>query len=154
LTDRIDKETRSRIMAAVSSYGTRPEKRVRSALHRQGFRFRLHSKQLPGTPDLVLRKYKAVIFINGCFWHQHLNCKGSHIPQTRPEFWQKKFIRNEARDQKVLYKLKIMGWRVAVIWECGISKKQQEDTLRRLMLWLRWGSKYLEIPVFDEFNEQ
>lgn len=153
MTDHIDKETRSRIMAAVRSYGTRPEKRVRSALHRQGFRFRLHIKQLPGTPDLVLRKYKAVIFINGCFWHQHVNCKGSHIPQTRSEFWQKKFARNVVRDQKVLYQLKIMGWRAAIIWECGLTKKLQEDTIKRLALWLRWGGEYLEIPIYDEFSE-
>ena len=150
----MDKETRSRIMAAVRSYGTRPEKWVRSALHRQGFRFRLHIKRIPGTPDLVLRRYKAVIFINGCFWHQHVNCKASHIPQTRREFWQNKFTRNEARDQKVLYQLKIMGWRAAIIWECGLTKKRQEDTIKRLVLWLRWGSEYIEIPVYDEFCEQ
>ena len=153
MTDRIDKETRSRIMSAIRSYGTRPEKWVRSALHRQGFRFRLHNKRLPGTPDLVLRKYKAVIFVNGCFWHQHANCKHSHLPQTRSEVWKKKFIRNVTRDQKVMYQLKIMGWRAAIIWECGLTKKRQEDTLRRLMLWLRWGSEYIEIPVYDEFTE-
>ena len=141
-------------MAAIRSCGTLPELRVRSALHRQGFRFRLHSKQLPGTPDLVMRKYKAVIFINGCFWHQHANCKVTHIPQTRREFWQKKFTRNVIRDQKVMYQLKIMGWRAAIIWECGLCKKRQEDTLRRLVLWLRWGSEYLEIPVYDEFSGQ
>jgi DNA mismatch endonuclease, patch repair protein len=154
LADRIDKATRSRIMSAVRSVGTRPEMRVRSALHRQGFRFRLHIKQLPGTPDLVLRKYKAVIFINGCFWHQHTHCKHSHIPQTRSEFWQKKFNRNVARDQKVMYQLKVMGWRAAIIWECGLTKKMQEESLKRLALWLRWGSEYIEIPVYDEFSEQ
>jgi DNA mismatch endonuclease, patch repair protein len=154
LTDRIDKAARSRIMSAIRSVGTRPEIQVRSALHRQGFRFRLHIKRLPGTPDLVLRKYKAVVFINGCFWHQHDNCKASHIPQTRSEFWQKKFTRNVVRDQKVMYHLKLLGWRVAIIWECGLTKKHQDDTLRRLALWLRWGSEYLEIPVYDEFNEQ
>jgi len=90
LADRIDKDTRSRIMSVVRRYGTRPEKRVRSALHSQGFSFRLHSKQLPRSPDVVLRKFKAVIFINGCFWHQHVNSKATHIPQTRSEFWQKK----------------------------------------------------------------
>lgn len=154
MTDSIDKETRSRIMAAVRSYGTRPEKRVRSSLHSQGFRFRLHIKQLPGTPDLVLRKYKAAIFINGCFWHQHQNCKAAHIPQTRSEFWQKKFTCNVLRDQKVMYQLKIMGWRAAIIWECALNKRLQEDTLKRLALWLKWGGEYLEIPIYDEFNEQ
>jgi DNA mismatch endonuclease, patch repair protein len=141
-------------MSAVRSHGTRPEKLVRSALHRKGFRFRLQIKQLPGTPDLVLRKYKAVIFINGCFWHQHQNCKAAHIPKTRSEFWQKKFTRNVVRDQKVLYQLKILGWRTAIIWECSLTKKQQENTLRRLALWLGWGGEYLEIPVYDEFSEQ
>ena len=140
-------------MAAIHSVGTRPEKRVRSALHQRGFRFRLHNKRLPGTPDLVLRKYKAVIFINGCFWHQHDHCKHSHIPQTRREFWQNKFTRNMARDQKVLCQLKVMGWRAAVVWECGLTRNRQEDTLLRLMLWLRWKSDYLEIPVYDEFDE-
>jgi DNA mismatch endonuclease (patch repair protein) len=154
MTDRIDKATRSRMMAAIRSFGTRPEKRVRSALHRQGFRFRLHIKQLPGTPDLVLRKYKAAIFINGCFWHQHANCKGEHIPQTRREFWQKKFNQNTMRDQKALYQLKIMGWRAAILWECGLTKKHQDETLRRLAFWLRSCGEYLEIPVYDEFSEQ
>lgn len=154
MTDCVDQSTRSRIMSAIRSVDTRPEKWVRSALHRQGFRFRLHPKQLPGTPDLVLRKYKAVIFINGCFWHQHPNCKAAHLPKTRCEFWQKKFTRNTVRDQQVLYQLKIMGWRTAILWECGLNKKHQENTLRRLALWLNGKSEYLEIPVYDEFNEQ
>lgn len=154
MSDNVDSNTRSRMMSAVRSLNTKPEKCVRSALHRQGFRFRLHNKQLPGTPDLVLRKYKAVIFINGCFWHQHSNCKASHLPKTRSDFWQNKFARNMTRDQKILYQLKIMGWRAAIIWECGLTKKAQEATLKRLMLWLRWGGEYFEIPVYDEFNEQ
>jgi DNA mismatch endonuclease (patch repair protein) len=139
-------------MSAIRSSNTKPELGVRSALHRAGFRFRLHAK-LPGTPDLVLRKYKAVVFVNGCFWHQHPHCKSSHIPKTRPEFWQNKFDRNVARDQKVLYQLKIMGWRVAILWECGLSKKWQEITFGQLVRWLKWGGEYLEIPVYDEFNE-
>lgn len=154
MIDHLDQKTRSRMMAAVRSFNTQPEKRVRSALHRLGFRFRLHNKKLPGTPDLVLRKYKAVVFINGCFWHQHVNCKHSHIPKTRSEFWQKKFSRNVIRDQNVMYQLKIMGWRAAIIWECGLTKKRRDDTVKRLVLWLRWGSEYIEIPVYDEFNEQ
>jgi DNA mismatch endonuclease (patch repair protein) len=139
-------------MSAIRSSNTRPELWVRSALHRAGFRFRLQGK-LPGTPDLVLRKYKAVVFVNGCFWHQHPHCKSSHIPKTRPEFWQNKFDRNVARDQAVLYQLKILGWRVAILWECGLSKKRQEMTLGQLARWLKWGGEYLETPVYDEFNE-
>ncbi len=149
----INPETRSRMMAAVRSFNTQPEMQVRSALHRLGFRFRLHNKKLPGTPDLVLRKYKAVVFINGCFWHQHFNCKYSHIPQTRREFWQNKFTRNVIRDQKVLYQLKIMGWRAAIIWECGLIKRTQDETVRRLATWLRRGGEYLEMPIYDELTE-
>ncbi|SJM89484.1 XorII very short patch repair endonuclease Vsr [Crenothrix polyspora] len=153
MTDRIDQASRSRIMSAIRSHSTRPEMKVRSALHKAGFRFRLHAKKLPGTPDLVLRKYKAIVFINGCFWHQHPHCKNSHIPKTHSEFWRHKFARNVARDQKVLYQLKLMGWRVAILWECGLTKKQFETTLERLALWLKWGGEYLEIPVYDEFYE-
>lgn len=153
MTDRIDKATRSRTMAAIRSKDTKPEKWVRSELHKRGFRFRLHNKQLPGSPDLVLRKYKAVIFINGCFWHQHQNCKVAHIPETRREFWEKKFARNVARDQKVLYQLKVMGWRAAVVWECGLGKKRREDTLGQLITWLHSNNEYFEIPIYDEFNE-
>lgn len=154
MADRIDKATRSRTMAAIRSKDTKPEKWVRSALHKRGFRFRLHNKLLPGSPDLVLRKYKAVIFINGCFWHQHQNCKVAHIPETRREFWEKKFARNVARDQKVLYQLKVMGWRTAIVWECGLHKKTRDDALSQLEKWIRCGNEYLEVPVYSEFNEQ
>ncbi|MEI7994828.1 MAG: DNA mismatch endonuclease Vsr [Methylococcaceae bacterium] len=109
MTDCVDKATRSRTMAAIRSKDTKPEKWVRSALHKQGFRFRLHNKKLPGSPDLVLRKHHAVIFINSCFWHQHEGCKAAHLPKTRRDFWGKKFARNVARDQKVLYQLKVAG---------------------------------------------
>jgi DNA mismatch endonuclease, patch repair protein len=101
-----------------------------------------------------MKKYKAAIFINGCFWHQHQNCSTSHAPKTRSEFWQKKFTRNMVRDQKTLYHLKTLGWRVAIIWECGLAKKQFGNTLERLALWLKCGGEYLEIPVYDEFTEQ
>lgn len=154
MPNQIDKATRSRIMAAIRSKDTKPEKWVRSALHKRGFRFRLHKKLLPGSPDLVLRKYKAVIFINGCFWHQHQNCKVAHIPGTRREFWEKKFARNVARDQEVLYRLKVMGWRAAIVWECGLDKKSRDVVLSQLISWLRSSSEYFEMPVYDELSEQ
>jgi DNA mismatch endonuclease, patch repair protein len=154
MIDRFDKEKRSKIMRAIRSSNTRPEKKVRSALHRAGFRFRLCKKDLPGTPDIVLPKYKAAIFVNGCFWHQHEECKTSHLPYSRREFWQNKFSRNMLRDQKVLYQLKIMGWRVAVLWECGLNRKFQAETFTRLFNWLKWGGEYLETPVYDEFSEE
>lgn len=154
MVDRINKETRSRTMAAIRSRDTKPEKWIRTELHKRGFRFRLHNKQLPGSPDLVLRKYHAAIFINGCFWHQHQKCKVAHIPETRREFWERKFDRNIARDQKVLYQLKVMGWRTAVVWECGLGKRNRDDTLHHLMAWLEnQGAEYFEVPVYDEFTE-
>jgi len=151
MADRIDPAARSRTMAAIRSKDTQPEKWVRSALHRQGFRFRLHNKKLPGSPDLVLRKYHAVIFINGCFWHQHPGCKASHLPHTRQEFWQHKFSRNVLRDQKVLYQLKVLGWRAAIVWECGLKKKHREATVQHLVAWLVSSAEYFEMPVYDEY---
>lgn len=153
MVDRIDPSTRSRMMAAIRSKNTKPEKFVRSTLHQQGFRFRLHNKKLPGSPDLVLRKYHAVIFINGCFWHQHEGCKVSHLPKTRQDFWERKLARNVARDQKVLYQLKVLGWRVAIVWECGLDKKGREMTLQHLAAWLRSNAEYFEMPVYDEFSD-
>jgi DNA mismatch endonuclease (patch repair protein) len=152
MVDRIDSASRSRTMAAIRSKNTRPEKWVRSALHQQGFRFRLHNKKLPGSPDLVLRKHHAVIFINGCFWHQHDGCDASHLPKTRQAFWAQKFARNVARDQKVLYQLKVLGWRSAIVWECGLKRKTRADILQHLVAWLRSGAEYFEMPVYDEFS--
>ncbi len=152
MADRIDSAARSRTMAAIRSKNTRPEKWVRSALHHQGFRFRLHNKKLPGSPDLVLKKYHAVIFINGCFWHQHEGCAAAHLPKTHTDFWQDKFARNVARDQKVLYQLKTLGWRAAIVWECGLKKKCREATLQHLQAWLSGSTEYFEMPVFDEFS--
>ncbi|MEQ1638299.1 MAG: DNA mismatch endonuclease Vsr [Methylococcales bacterium] len=153
MTDHVDNATRSRTMAAIRSKDTKPEKWVRSALHLQGFRFHLHNKKLPGSPDLVMRKYHAAIFINGCFWHQHEGCKAAHLPKTRRDFWEKKFNRNMARDQKVLYQLKVQGWRAAILWECGLQQKIRATTIQHLTAWLRSGAEYLEIPVYDEFSE-
>jgi DNA mismatch endonuclease (patch repair protein) len=153
MVDRITPAARSKTMAAIRSKDTKPEKWVRSALHGQGFRFRLHNKKLPGSPDLVLRKYRAVIFINGCFWHQHEGCKAAHLPKSRQDFWRQKFARNVARDQKVLYQLKIIGWRAAIVWECGLKKSCRDAMLEHLMAWLHSGAEYFEMPVYDEFSD-
>ncbi len=154
MTDVFDAKTRSWVMSRARGRDTLPERIVRSLAHSMGYRFRLCVTGLPGRPDLVFARRRAVVFVHGCFWHQHQNCKHSHIPQTRSEFWQKKFTRNVLRDQKVIYQLKMLGWRTAIIWECGLNKIQYEDTVKRLVLWLRWRGEYLEIPVYDEFNEQ
>lgn len=118
--DRISEKARSRNMARVRSRDTTPEKKVRSLLHRLGFRFRLCDKTLPGTPDIVLKKYKTVIFVNGCFWHRHKNCPRATLPESRREFWKAKFARNVARDKESCRALRKLGWRVLVVWECRI----------------------------------
>ena len=111
-------EQRSRNMSAIRSKNTKPEIKVRKILHSMGYRFRLHSKDLPGSPDIVLPKYKTVIFVHGCFWHRHENCKYASTPKTRKEFWNKKFTENKKRDSEIQEKIKILDWRSVVIWEC------------------------------------
>ena len=109
-------------MAAIKSKNTKPEIAVRKLLHSMGYRFRLHRKDLPGSPDIVLPKYKTVIFVHGCFWHRHENCKYASIPKTRTEFWENKFKENIKRDQvnqKNLYKL---GWNIVIVWECELKR--------------------------------
>ena len=105
-------------MSAIKSKNTKPEIKVRKILHSMGYRFRLHSKDLPGSPDIVLPKYKTVIFVHGCFWHRHENCKYASNPKTRKEFWNKKFTENKKRDSEIQEKIKILDWRSVVIWEC------------------------------------
>ena len=111
-------EQRSRNMSAIKSKNTKPEIKVRKILHSMGYRFRLHSKDLPGSPDIVLPKYKTVIFVHGCFWHRHENCKYASTPKTRKEFWNKKFTENKKRDSEIQEKIKNLNWRSVVIWEC------------------------------------
>ncbi|WP_339759805.1 very short patch repair endonuclease [uncultured Hoeflea sp.] len=119
LADVVDKETRSRMMSGIRSKDTKPELLVRRVLHRAGYRYRLHAKDLPGKPDIILRKYKTVIFVHGCFWHHH-DCKNFKWPKTREDFWRKKIDGNVARDRENYSKLGALDWRVIVIWECQI----------------------------------
>jgi DNA mismatch endonuclease (patch repair protein) len=105
-------------MSRIRGKDTKPEKLVRSLLHRMGYRFRLHRRDLPGTPDIVLPKYKTVLFVHGCFWHRHKSCKYAYTPKSRVEFWQEKFRSNVDRDKKARRALKQNGWQVVVIWEC------------------------------------
>jgi DNA mismatch endonuclease (patch repair protein) len=130
MTDVHTREQRSRNMAAIRSRNTKPEMRVRSALHAMGFRFRLHRKDLPGRPDIVLAKYRTVIFVHGCFWHCH-RCKyGSVVPATRAEFWAAKRGGNVARDRTRAAALRRLGWRAIVLWECEV--RSEEAVLARL----------------------
>ena len=123
--DIISKERRSWNMSRIRNKDTVPEKAVRSALHKLGFRFRLHRRDLPGKPDIVLQKYKTVIFVNGCFWHRHPRCKFAYSPKTREDFWQRKFNSNIERAQIVQQKLRDLGWQPLVIWECQTENSQK-----------------------------
>ena len=105
-------------MSRIRSGNTKPEIAVRRTLHFLGYRFRLHRKDLPGKPDIVLPKYKTVIFVHGCFWHRHENCRYSYNPKSRAKFWQDKFAANIERDKRSAADLKMLGWRQLVIWEC------------------------------------
>lgn len=147
LADVHDSKTRSRNMAAIKGKNTKPELLIRSALHKEGFRFRLHRKELPGKPDLVLPKYNAVIFINGCFWHGH-DCPMYRWPATRQEFWREKISRTKQRDQNNLATLQDANWRIATIWECALKGKLKLNfpfTVSKLTEWLCSDSNTLEI---------
>ena len=116
-------EQRSRNMSAIKSKNTKPEIAVRKLLHSMGYRFRLHRKDLPGSPDIVLPKYKTVIFVHGCFWHRHKNCKYAATPKTRQEFWEAKFRENINRDKLNQENLSSKGWKIIIVWECEIKDK-------------------------------
>ncbi|MGH2506017.1 MAG: very short patch repair endonuclease [Ktedonobacteraceae bacterium] len=124
MTDIVDKETRSRMMSGIRGKDTKPEVAVRSYLHKKGFRFRLHRKDLPGKPDIILPKYKIVIFVHGCFWHRHKNCEYAYMPKSNLLFWNKKFSENVARDKRSIKALKHAGWDVLVLWECEIGNNE------------------------------
>ncbi len=115
-------EQRSRNMSAIKSKNTKPEIAVRKLLHSLGYRFRLHRKDLPGSPDIVLPKYKTVIFVHGCFWHRHENCKYASTPKTRSEFWESKFEGNIKRDKINQTNLIKLGWKIIIVWECDLKK--------------------------------
>ncbi len=128
-------------MAGIRGKDTKPELLVRRYLHRHGFRYRLHAKKLPGHPDIVLAKYQAAIFVHGCFWHRHPGCKYAYEPKTRQDFWQRKFDRNVERDQEVRQALIDAGWRVMVVWECGLKTNAARDQgLETVAEWIksRW----------------
>ncbi len=116
--DRLTPERRSWLMSRVFSKNTSAEMRVRSAAHAKGLRFRVHCRNLPGTPDLVFPRWRTAIFVHGCFWHRHGGCKKATTPKTRVDFWQEKFDRNLARDEANLSALHAVGWRAEIIWEC------------------------------------
>lgn len=131
--DKIDKVTRSRVMASVRSEDTKPEMRVRSTAHKLGYRFRLHRKDLPGKPDIVFPSRRIVIFVHGCFWHGH-NCQhGKRMPTTNEDYWNDKIKRNRERDDRVQKELIGIGWKPAVIWECQLNEEELSQRLTEVI---------------------
>lgn len=139
MADRITKEQRSVNMSHIHGKDTSEEVLVRKYLFSMGYRFRKNVNVLPGKPDLVLPKYKTAIFINGCFWHRHKNCKYASIPKTNIEFWNRKFERNVANDKKVVRKLRSMGYHVVTIWECKLKKDFDKEMSRVIRLLHKYG---------------
>lgn len=151
MADHVSKTVRSAMMSAVRATNTKPEIAIRRALFAYGFRFRLHRRDLPGSPDLVLPKHSAIVFVHGCFWHQH-GCARSRLPSSRNNWWRKKLNGNAARDRYAIKSLRAQGWRVLVIWECALRGpvKRRESLVRATALkatsFLRSNIKQREIP--------
>lgn len=145
--DRVDRATRSRNMAAIRSRDTRPELTLRSALHRLGFRFRVHDRKLPGKPDLVLPKHRVAIFVHGCFWHRHPGCRFATMPASNTHTWAAKFAATELRDHLQLSALENKGWRVAVVWECALRPADLSTSLARLAQWIQTDEAQTEIEA-------
>ncbi|WP_097022289.1 very short patch repair endonuclease [Chromohalobacter canadensis] len=146
MSDIVDPQTRSRMMSAIKGKNTNPELAVRRYLHARGFRYRLHRADLPGKPDLVLPKYRLAIFVHGCFWHRHADCFYATSPATRKKFWREKLDGNVARDKRQQMELINAGWRVLVIWECGLRHSSSEaPKVENFILgedvWVEWPKK-------------
>jgi DNA mismatch endonuclease (patch repair protein) len=147
VADIVDAATRSRMMSGIRGANTRPEMAIRRALHRRGFRYRLHSPRVPGKPDLVFPSLRAVVFVHGCFWHGH-DCRFFRAPATRPEFWKEKIAGNRARDAKVRALLSASGWRQMVIWECalrGQGAAAVDEVAGKVARWLRSDTSFSEL---------
>jgi len=135
MTDHLTEARRSWNMAQIKGKDTKPEIQLRSLLHRAGYRFTVNApnnKKLPGRPDIILPRYRTIIFVHGCFWHRHAGCKQATTPKTRTEFWQDKFARNVARDKRNIEQLKDLGWNVIVVWECEVKRLKRLKGLKGL----------------------
>lgn len=145
MADIVDAKRRSRIMSRIRGRDTIPELIVRRMAHRLGFRFRLHRKDLPGRPDIVFPRFRAAVFVHGCFWHRHDGCRYAYTPKSRVEFWMEKFKKNIAHDRRSEKALRNLGWRVLVIWEC---ETQNETALRKCLVdYLREDGRVLSLDV-------
>lgn len=146
MPDVLTPDQRHRNMAAIHSSSTKPEVKLRHELWRKGFRYRKNDKRLPGKPDIVLSKYKTVIFVHGCFWHGHKGCPSASTPKTNTAFWIAKITRNQERDQEVWRQLEAKGWFVIIVWECQLKKSFLEETVAHIVEELHQnGEKYQQI---------
>jgi len=151
MSDRLSPDQRSRLMSKVRHKDTEAERRVRSFLHARGFRFRKNVSTLAGSPDIVLPKYKAIVFVHGCFWHGHSGCRKSRLPSTRTDFWCQKVATNQRRDRKKIADLMNSGWRVAVIWQCALERSENfRAYMEELMQWIPSALEQYEIPSSEK----
>ena len=132
MPDTVSQSQRHKIMASIHATDTKPEIVLRHELWRRGFRYRVNDRRLPGSPDVVLPKYRTVVFVHGCFWHGHKGCSKYTVPKSNTEFWTAKVARNQARDQEVWRKLEAHGWAVVIVWECELDKAHLADTIDRV----------------------
>lgn len=144
--DIVEREIRSKMMSAITGKNTKPELVVRRAIFAEGLRYRLHRKDLPGKPDIVLASRKVVIFVHGCFWHMHRGCAYATVPASNPEFWQKKLTGNVLRDKRILDMLVREGWRVLTVWECATRSPEISPLLgKEIVGWIAQGATIGEI---------
>jgi DNA mismatch endonuclease (patch repair protein) len=145
MIDVVDKATRSRMMSGIRGKNTQPELGLRGALHRLGFRFRLHAAELPGRPDILLPRHRAAVQVHGCFWHRHEDCVFCTSPAANIRFWRSKFDETVDRDKRNVKALRKLGWKVAVVWECSIKDRGADVVADSVATWLRSGKSYKEI---------
>ena len=155
MVDVVDKSTRSRMMSVIKGKDTKPELLVRKGLHSRGHRYKLHDKSLPGRPDLVFPKYRAIIQVNGCFWHKH-DCHIFRWPKSRTDFWKKKILGNVERDKRQINELEKLGWRILVVWECCFKGKKRlpyDECISLICDWLENSTCSSELGGEHENNK-
>jgi DNA mismatch endonuclease, patch repair protein len=151
MADIVSKEVRSRMMARIRGKDTKPEMIVRRALTAAGVGYRLHRRDLPGAPDLVMAGRRAVVFVHGCFWHRHEGCRHAKLPSSNAGFWRLKLERNAERDRKAVADLLAAGWRVLTVWECATKRTSEADLKRALVGWLEGSERNAEVPALENF---
>ena len=154
MADNVDQVTRSRMMSGIRNKDTAPEMAIRKALHRRGFRYRTHVTYLPGKPDIVLPRFRAVILVHGCFWHGH-DCRMFQLPQSRREFWKEKILQNRKRDASVRQGLRAVGWRCLTVWECAIRGPEKRDfaqLIDEVVVWLESSEATKEMRGAEQIS--